>query len=71
MPNFDDITKILALIGTIAGGILGTTKWLEARRKTKRLRQLPSGDFPFKVFKPHTPDLLKEIMGGDENNALG
>ena len=70
MPNFDDITKILALIGTIAGGGVWISKWFEARRKTRRSRHLPSGDFPFEVFKPSTPNLLKEIMGGDENNAL-
>ena len=70
MPNFDDITKILAIIGTIAGGILGTTKWLEARRKAKRFRRLPAGDFPFEVIKPRSPDLLKQIMGGDDKNPL-
>ncbi|MBW4525028.1 MAG: tetratricopeptide repeat protein [Phormidium tanganyikae FI6-MK23] len=70
MPNFDDITKLLAILGTITGGIVGTNKLLEARRKAKRIRQLPAGDFPFDVIKPRSPDLLKQIMGGDEKNPL-
>jgi energy-coupling factor transporter ATP-binding protein EcfA2 len=40
------------------------------RRKAKRIRQLPAGDFPFDVIKPRSPDLLKQIMGGDEQNPL-
>ena len=70
MPNFDDITKILAIIGTVLGGIVGINKGLEAYRKKQRSRQLPAGDFPFEVFKPHSSDLLKHIMGGDEKNPL-
>jgi len=70
MPSFDEITKILAIIGTLVGGIVGIKKGLEAYRKTKRIRQVPAGDFPFEVIKPHSPDLLKQIMGGDEQNPL-
>jgi hypothetical protein len=51
-------------------GIVGTNKWLETRRKAKRVRQLPAGDFPFDVIKLRSPDLLKQIMGGDEQNPL-
>ncbi len=70
MPNLDGIIKFLTIIGTIAGGILGITKWLESRRKGRRMRQFPAGDFPFEVIKPHSADLLKQIMGGDERNPL-
>ena len=70
MPSLEDINKVLTLIGTVFAGIVGGNKWLEERRKQQRARKLPNGDFPFDVIKPRSPDLLKQIMGGDENNPL-
>ena len=79
MPNLDEIAKLitekwelLAAITVIVfgTGITGLLKWLQNRRLQKRIRQLPAGDFPFEVIKPHSPDLLKQIMGGDEQNPL-
>lgn len=70
MPSLEDIAKALALIGTVFAEIVGVNKWLEERRKQQRARKLPNGDFPFDVIKPRSPDLLKQIMGGDENNPL-
>ena len=70
MPNPEEIAKLVALVVSIGGAIVGTQKWLESRRRAKRIRSLPAGDFPFEVIEPRNPDLLKRIMGGDENNPL-
>ena len=70
MPSLEDITKVLTLIGTVFAGIVASSKWLEERRKQQRARKPPNGNFPFDVIKPRSPDLLKQIMGGDENNPL-
>ena len=80
MPNFAEIAKLiiekwelLAAIVVLGGasGIGGAlyVGW-QNRRKANRIRQLPAGDFPFTVIKPRSPDLLKQIMGGDEQNPL-
>jgi tetratricopeptide (TPR) repeat protein len=82
MPNPDEIVKLitekwelLAAITTIlsasgVAGVLGVWKWNQGRRQAKRLQKIPAGDFPFEVIKPHSPDLLKQIMGGDDQNPL-
>ncbi len=70
MPNIEEISKIVASVVAIGGLIVGIRKWLEDRRKRNRIRQLPAGDFPFEVIKPRSPDVVKQVMGGDENNPL-
>ncbi|WP_197984843.1 tetratricopeptide repeat protein [Leptolyngbya sp. Cla-17] len=78
MPNFADITKLITekweLLAAIAvifsAGIAGLVKWQQDRQRRSRIRQIPAGDFPFEVIKPRSPDLLKQIMGGDEKNPL-
>ncbi len=85
MPNFDDIAKLITekwellaaiaaifsgTVGSIVIGIVKLVQWQQNRQQRSRLRQLPAGDFPFEVIKPHSPDLLRQIMGGDERNPL-
>ena len=82
MPNFDAIAKLitekwelLAAIRVIIGGsllavIAGLFRWVQKRQQRERNRETPAGDFPFTVIKPRSADLLKQIMGGDEQNSL-
>jgi len=67
--KWDLLAAIIVLLGASGIGGAGYVGW-QNHRKAKRIRQLPSGDFPFEVIKPHSPDLLKQIMGGDERNLL-
>jgi tetratricopeptide (TPR) repeat protein len=82
MPNFDEIAKLItekweliasfrvAIGGSLFVGVAGVWKWNQSRRKAKRLRKIPTGDFPFEVIKPRSADLLKQIMGGNDQNPL-
>ena len=67
--KWDLLAAVVVLFGASGiGGVL-YMGW-QNHRKANRSRQLPAGDFPFDVIKPRSPDLLKQIMGGDERNPL-
>jgi tetratricopeptide (TPR) repeat protein len=82
MPNLDEIAKLITekwellasitvIIGSsIVASIAFLIKCQRNRQQQARLRQIPRGDFPFEVIKPGSSDLLKQIMGGDEQNPL-
>jgi len=63
------LAALFVLLGATGIAQFLYTRWQE-RRKSARIRQIPSGDFPFEVIKPHSSDVLKCIMGGDESSPL-